>query len=56
MSNLCDFLEESNNIPDVGQLKAELITKILGKSEVLMRMRDGENIFQIEGFGYYRNT
>ena len=56
MSNLCDFLEESPNLPEVGQLKAELISKILGKSEALMRLRDGDNIFQIEGFTTYRNT
>ena len=56
MSNLCDFLDESLNLPDVSQLKNELITKILGKSEALMRLRDGENIFQIEGFSFYKNT
>ena len=56
MSNLCDFLDDSPNLPETPQLKAELINKILGKSEVLMRLREGDNIFQIDGFGYYKNT
>lgn len=42
MSNLWDFLDESSrsqNLPDFGQIKNELITKILGKSDVLMKLR-----------------
>jgi hypothetical protein len=59
MSNLWDFLDESPkvpNIPELGQLKNELIAKIMGKSDVLMRLRDGDNILQIEGYNQYRNT
>jgi len=50
MSNLWDFLEESPKIPnmaEMGQLRNELVTKILGKSDVLMRLRDGNNLLQI---------
>ena len=32
MSNLCDFLDSSVSLPEVSLLKAELISKILGKS------------------------
>jgi len=41
---------------EMGQLRNELVTKILGQSDVLMRLRDGNNLFQIEGFNLYRNT
>ena len=32
---------------EMGQLRNELVTKILGKSDVLMRLRDGNNLLQI---------
>ena len=56
MSNLCDFLDESPNLADIAQLRSELVSKIKGKCEALMRLRDGENVLQVEGFSLYRNT
>lgn len=47
MANLCDLLEDNNYIPEVHLLKGELVNKILGKSDVLMRLRDGENLMQV---------
>lgn len=47
MANLYDLLEDNNFIPEVHLLKGELINKILGKSEVLMRLRDGDNLMQV---------
>jgi translation initiation factor IF-1 len=40
----------------MGQLKNEIVAKIRGKSDVLMRLRDGDNVLQIEGYNQYRNT
>lgn len=56
MSNLCDLLEENSQIPEVYLLKAELVNKILGKCEGLKKLREGDNVFQIEGFSLYKNT
>lgn len=56
MSNLCDFLEENSTIAEVYLLKAELVHKILGKCEALKRLREGENVLQIDGFNIYQTT
>jgi hypothetical protein len=56
MANLHDLLEENIKVPDIAQLKVELVNKILGKAEVLMRLREGDNVLQVDGFNFYRST
>lgn len=55
MSNLFDLLDEFS-IPEGYILKSELANKILGKYEMLLRIADGENILNLEGYNEYRNT